>query len=81
MANPVPIGTNRHQAIIDLEEAHTYFVAMFKKDADGDDVFCGYVSALDFAARRKMWGTVQHWLSHDMMKMSLDTGWFEEEGG
>lgn len=79
MKEPVPIPSNRNQALNDLEEAHTYFLVCLKKDADGDEAFCGYVSALDFPARRKMWGTVQQWLIHDMMKISIDAGWFEDD--
>lgn len=78
MSEPQPIPTHRNQALIDVEAAHTYFVACFKKDEDGEDVFCGYVSALGFAERRKLWGAVSQWLVHDQIKLSLDNGWMEE---
>lgn len=78
MSDPQPIPTNRMQALSDLEEANTYFLACFKRDPDGTNTFCGYVSAESSTTRRELWGMVQQWLVNDQVKSALDQGWLED---
>lgn len=75
---PVQIPTNKNQALRSLEEASSYFLVAFMRNEEGELVFSGYVSAESFPSRRELWGAVQHWLAHDMVKCSLDNGWLEE---